>query len=69
MTVEAGMNSYEHRLDADTSETDFLALNTEFNASPEVHGILVQLRLPKNLDEDLGISSIDPGKDVDGFHT
>jgi methylenetetrahydrofolate dehydrogenase (NADP+)/methenyltetrahydrofolate cyclohydrolase len=57
MTVEVGMNSYEHRLDADTSEAD-----------PAVHGILVQLPLPGHLDSDLVINSIDPAKDVDGFH-
>lgn len=68
VTVEVGMNSYECRLDADTSEADLLALIAEINAAPEVHGMLVQLPLPKNLDEDLVISSIDPGKDVDGFH-
>ncbi|SFE37387.1 bifunctional methylenetetrahydrofolate dehydrogenase/methenyltetrahydrofolate cyclohydrolase FolD [Roseivivax sediminis] len=67
-TGEAGMNSYEHRLDADTSEADLLALIAQLNADPEVHGILVQLPLPDHLDSDLVINSIDPAKDVDGFH-
>ncbi|WP_170522674.1 bifunctional methylenetetrahydrofolate dehydrogenase/methenyltetrahydrofolate cyclohydrolase FolD [Ruegeria arenilitoris] len=68
MTVEVGMNSYEHRLDADTSEADLLALIEKLNNDPAVHGILVQLPLPKHLNEDLVINSIDPAKDVDGFH-
>ena len=67
-TVEAGMNSYEHKLDADTSEADLLALVATLNADPAVHGILVQLPLPKHLNSDLVINSIDPAKDVDGFH-
>ncbi len=67
-TVEVGMNSYEHKLDADTSEEDLLALIDELNNDPAVHGILVQLPLPKHLNEDLVINSIDPAKDVDGFH-
>jgi len=68
MTIEVGMNSYEHKLDADTSEADLLALIDKLNNAPEVHGILVQLPLPKHLDEDLVINSIAPAKDVDGFH-
>ncbi|MCO5126109.1 MAG: bifunctional methylenetetrahydrofolate dehydrogenase/methenyltetrahydrofolate cyclohydrolase FolD [Rhodobacteraceae bacterium] len=67
-TVEAGMNSYEHKLDADTSEAELLALIGRLNADPAVHGILVQLPLPKHLDSDLVINAIDPAKDVDGFH-
>jgi len=67
-TVEVGMNSYEHRLDADTSEADLLALIAKLNNDPDVHGILVQLPLPAHLDSDLVINSIDPTKDVDGFH-
>jgi methylenetetrahydrofolate dehydrogenase (NADP+)/methenyltetrahydrofolate cyclohydrolase len=67
-TVEAGMNSYEHKLDADTSEADLLALIETLNADPAVHGILVQLPLPGHLDSDLVINAIDPAKDVDGFH-
>ncbi|EEE36766.1 bifunctional protein FolD [Rhodobacteraceae bacterium KLH11] len=68
MTVEVGMNSYEHKLDADTSEEDLLALIDKLNNDPAVNGILVQLPLPKHLNEDLVINSIDPAKDVDGFH-
>ena len=68
MTVEVGMNSYEHKLDAETSEAELLALIDKLNTDPAVHGILVQLPLPKHLNEDLVINSIDPAKDVDGFH-
>ncbi|WP_037311967.1 bifunctional methylenetetrahydrofolate dehydrogenase/methenyltetrahydrofolate cyclohydrolase FolD [Ruegeria halocynthiae] len=68
MTVEVGMNSYEHKLDVETSEEDLLALIDKLNNDPAVHGILVQLPLPKHLNEDLVINSIDPAKDVDGFH-
>ncbi len=67
-TVEVGMNSYEHKLEADTSEADLLALIARLNADPAVHGILVQLPLPGHLNSDLVINSIDPAKDVDGFH-
>ena len=67
-THEAGMNSFEHKLSADTSEADLLALIAKLNADPAVHGILVQLPLPKHLDSDLVINAIDPAKDVDGFH-
>ncbi|SOC15610.1 methylenetetrahydrofolate dehydrogenase (NADP+)/methenyltetrahydrofolate cyclohydrolase [Rhodobacter sp. JA431] len=67
-TVEVGMNSYEHKLPADTSEEDLLALIAKLNADPAVHGILVQLPLPGHLDSDLVINSINPAKDVDGFH-
>ena len=67
-TLEVGMNSYEHKLDADTSEKDLLAIVDKLNNDPDVHGILVQLPLPEHLDSDLVINSIDPAKDVDGFH-
>ncbi|WP_050932027.1 bifunctional methylenetetrahydrofolate dehydrogenase/methenyltetrahydrofolate cyclohydrolase FolD [Aestuariivita boseongensis] len=67
-TVEVGMNSFEHKLEADTSETDLLALIDQLNSDPAVHGILVQLPLPGHLNEDLVINAIDPAKDVDGFH-
>ena len=67
-TVEAGMASFEHKLPADTSEADLLALVARLNADPAVHGILVQLPLPKHLDSDLVINAIEPAKDVDGFH-
>ena len=68
MTVEVGMNSYEHKLDADTAESDLLALIDQLNNDGDVHGILVQLPLPDHLNEALVINSIDPAKDVDGFH-
>lgn len=67
-TIECGMNSYEHKLSADTSQEDLLALLDQLNADPAVHGILVQLPLPAHLNEDLVINRIDPAKDVDGFH-
>lgn len=62
------MNSFEHKMDVDTSEADLLAVVAKLNADPTVHGILVQLPLPDHLDSDLVINSIDPSKDVDGFH-
>lgn len=68
MTVEVGMKSVEHRLDADTSEAALLDLINQLNADETIHGILVQLPLPEHLNEDLVINSIDPAKDVDGFH-
>ena len=67
-TVQAGMASYEHKLAVDTSEADLLALICALNVDPKVHGILVQLPLPAHLDADLVINTIDPAKDVDGFH-
>ena len=67
-TIEAGMNSYEHKLNEDTSEADLLELVNRLNGDDEVHGILVQLPLPKHINEDAVINSIDPAKDVDGFH-
>ncbi|AWI84757.1 bifunctional methylenetetrahydrofolate dehydrogenase/methenyltetrahydrofolate cyclohydrolase [Alloyangia pacifica] len=67
-TLEAGMNSFEHKLPAETSEADLLALIDRLNNDPAVHGILVQLPLPGHLNSDLVINSIDPAKDVDGFH-
>jgi methylenetetrahydrofolate dehydrogenase (NADP+)/methenyltetrahydrofolate cyclohydrolase len=67
-THEAGMASFEHKLPAETSEADLLALIARLNADPTVHGILVQLPLPKHLDSDLVINAIAPAKDVDGFH-
>lgn len=67
-TVETGMNSYEHKMDAETSEEDLLSVITKLNNDPAVHGILVQLPLPGHLNEDLIINSIAPEKDVDGFH-
>ncbi|HKJ50084.1 MAG TPA: bifunctional methylenetetrahydrofolate dehydrogenase/methenyltetrahydrofolate cyclohydrolase FolD [Gammaproteobacteria bacterium] len=67
-TVEAGMNSYEHKLDASTSQEDLLALIDRLNKDPDVHGILVQLPLPKHIDEETVVNSVSVDKDVDGFH-
>jgi methylenetetrahydrofolate dehydrogenase (NADP+)/methenyltetrahydrofolate cyclohydrolase len=67
-TGEAGMNSYEHKLDVNTSQQDLLALIEQLNQDPDVHGILVQLPLPGHIDEEAVINSISVGKDVDGFH-
>jgi methylenetetrahydrofolate dehydrogenase (NADP+)/methenyltetrahydrofolate cyclohydrolase len=67
-TLEAGMNSYEHRLDAGTSQDDLVALVRKLNADPAVNGILVQLPLPDQIDSSAVIDTIDPMKDVDGFH-
>lgn len=67
-TVEVGMASFEHKLDASVSEEELIAVIDQLNADPAVHGILVQLPLPKHLNEDLVIGRIDPAKDVDGFH-
>ena len=67
-TAEAGMLSFEHRLPADTPEKDILALVARLNADDCVDGILVQLPLPKHVDAKKVIETIDPAKDVDGFH-
>lgn len=67
-TLEAGMASFEHKLSAETSEADLLALIARLNADPRIHGILVQLPLPAHLNSELIINSIAPAKDVDGFH-
>ncbi|MQY43845.1 bifunctional methylenetetrahydrofolate dehydrogenase/methenyltetrahydrofolate cyclohydrolase FolD [Epibacterium sp. SM1969] len=67
-TVEVGMNSFEHKLPADTSEETLLALIDQLNTDASVHGILVQLPLPDHLNSDLVINAIAPEKDVDGFH-
>ncbi len=65
---KAGIRSVEHRLEADTPQDELLALIEELNADAGVHGILVQLPLPKHIDAALVLDRIDPGKDVDGFH-
>ena len=62
------MNSYEHKLSADTSEADLLELVNRLNEDKDVHGILVQLPLPEHINQDAVINAIDPVKDVDGFH-
>jgi methylenetetrahydrofolate dehydrogenase (NADP+)/methenyltetrahydrofolate cyclohydrolase len=67
-TREVGMNSFEHRLPASTAESDLIALVKTLNADPAVHGILVQLPLPKQIREAAVIDALDPAKDVDGFH-
>ncbi len=67
-TVEAGMNSIEHRLDENVSQDELLSLINDLNNDPGVHGILCQLPLPKHLDESMMINAINPEKDVDGFH-
>lgn len=67
-TLAAGMASFEHKLNADTSQADVLALVGKLNADPKVHGILVQLPLPDQINADAVIQAIDPAKDVDGFH-
>ncbi len=63
-----GINSVEHKLPADTSEQDLLALVEKLNKDEAVHGILVQLPLPKQIDEHKVLNLILPEKDVDGFH-
>jgi methylenetetrahydrofolate dehydrogenase (NADP+)/methenyltetrahydrofolate cyclohydrolase len=67
-TVAAGMESFEHRMDASTAQSDLIALVERLNADPAVDGILVQLPLPPQIDEKAVIAAIDPDKDVDGFH-
>ena len=67
-TVAAGMESFEHRLPVDTSETELLALVEQLNTDEAVDGILVQLPLPDHLDDQAVIAAISPDKDVDGFH-
>ena len=68
-TLEAGMASFEHKLPADASEAELLALIDRLNADSSVDGILVQLPLPAHIDEARVIALIHPDKDVDGFHT
>lgn len=67
-TREAGMNSYEHILPENTSEAELLALIATLNNDKTVHGILVQLPLPKHINEERVINAVAPEKDVDGFH-
>lgn len=68
-TKEVGMQSYSHRLPADIDEATLIATIEKLNQDPQVHGILVQLPLPKHLDQVHIIETIDPQKDVDGFTT
>jgi methylenetetrahydrofolate dehydrogenase (NADP+)/methenyltetrahydrofolate cyclohydrolase len=67
-TVEVGMQSFEHRLPETTSEPELLDLIARLNRDASVHGILVQLPLPGQIDSRRVIEAIDPDKDVDGFH-
>jgi methylenetetrahydrofolate dehydrogenase (NADP+)/methenyltetrahydrofolate cyclohydrolase len=67
-TVETGMRSFDHRLPDTVSQDDLLALVAKLNVDPAVHGILVQLPLPVQIDAQHVLNAIDPAKDVDGFH-
>src|SRR5215203_4617307 len=67
-TVETGMRSFDHRLPDSVSQAELMALVKKLNADPAVHGILVQLPLPKQVDSQKVLNAIDPAKDVDGFH-
>ncbi len=67
-TIAAGMQSFEFKLPADTTQEDLLAQVAALNADPDVHGILVQMPLPGQLDENAVVNAIDPDKDVDGLH-
>lgn len=67
-TIEVGMSSFEHKLPVDASEQDVLSLVENLNRDDQVHGILVQLPLPDQIDANKVINTIDPSKDVDGFH-
>lgn len=67
-TKEAGMNGYEYLMDDDVSEEILISKVKELNQDPTVHGILVQLPLPKHINEAAVIEAIAPEKDVDGFH-
>ena len=67
-TLACGMRSIEHKLDVDTSQDDLVALIEQLNKDDGIDGILVQLPLPKHINADAVINTIDPEKDVDGFH-
>ena len=67
-SLEVGIESFEHRLPAETTQDELLALIAQLNADPKVHGILVQVPLPKHIDTGLVLRAIAPSKDVDGFH-
>jgi methylenetetrahydrofolate dehydrogenase (NADP+)/methenyltetrahydrofolate cyclohydrolase len=66
--ADVGIFSDEHKLPAETSEAELLALIDQLNADPRIHGILVQLPLPKHIDSDKILEAISPAKDADGFH-
>jgi methylenetetrahydrofolate dehydrogenase (NADP+)/methenyltetrahydrofolate cyclohydrolase len=67
-TIEAGMTSFDHRLADTVSEGELLALVARLNADRAVHGILIQLPLPRQIDSQRVLAAVDPAKDVDGFH-
>ena len=67
-SLAAGMHSVTHRLPADADQGEVMKLVADLNADPLIHGILVQLPLPKHLDEKSVIAAISPDKDVDGLH-
>jgi methylenetetrahydrofolate dehydrogenase (NADP+)/methenyltetrahydrofolate cyclohydrolase len=67
-TIEAGLNSFEHKLSEDISEGELLSLIDKLNKDDSVDGILVQLPLPAHIDAERILNAIDPDKDVDGFH-
>ncbi len=67
-TLEAGMASFEHKLPDTASQSELLDLIAQLNADSTVNGILVQLPLPKQIDEQAVLAAVDPAKDVDGFH-
>ena len=67
-TIEAGMESFEHRVPAESKERDLIDLVDQLNADPKVDGILVQLPLPGHVDEQALLTRVAPAKDVDGFH-
>ncbi|MEO8635015.1 MAG: bifunctional methylenetetrahydrofolate dehydrogenase/methenyltetrahydrofolate cyclohydrolase FolD [Gemmatimonadales bacterium] len=66
--LEAGMHSVKVELGTETSETDLLAIVDQLNADPAIHGILVQLPLPKHINTAKVLLRVNPAKDVDGFH-
>ena len=66
--AEVGMRPFDHHLPADVNEAKLLALVQKLNADPAVHGILVQAPLPPHIGTQRIVASIDPAKDVDGFH-
>src|SRR4030095_3372147 len=68
MTAGSGMRSFDHRLPKETSDAELLALIARLTAEPNVHGILVQLPLPAQIDPHKVMAAVDPAKDVDGFN-
>ena len=66
--IDAGMRPFDHQFAADVSENDLIALVHKLNTDPAVHGILVQMPLPPQIDTGRVVASLDPAKDVDGFH-